>query len=257
MLDLLDTGDALLFLAILFRVSTALIMLPILGHRMIPARIRVVMAVGLSLLMAVSCREHAVWLGENRALFPLLLAREIMIGMIIGFVMNFIFVGHQIAGRFVDIQMGYGMANVVDPVSSISTSILSRFKGLLAIAIFLSIDGHHLLIQAIHNSLDLVPFEPALIGGAVYEGLLELSAGIFVISMKISAPVVVSLVLADVGIGIMARIMPQMNVFIVGFPVKILLGVGMLIVSVPMVIRMFESLLYELNQDLTMILRSI
>jgi flagellar biosynthetic protein FliR len=166
-------------------------------------------------------------------------------------------VAHQIAGRFIDVQLGYGMANVVDPMSDIQTSILSRFKGILAIAIFLSIDGHHLLINAVHNSLEFVPFDPTLFKNEAYQGIIRLSADIFIISMKISAPVVVTLILTDVGMGIIARIVPQMNVFIVGFPLKILLGVAMLILSMPFIIKLFEGLLLEMNNELNTILHTI
>ena len=253
----LTVNDGLLFLAIFFRVGTMLMMLPVFGHSKIPPRIRVMIALIISLLMAMSCRKDAVLPEDDLALYPLMLCREVLIGMIIGFVMNFLFSAHQVAGRFIDVQLGYGMANIVDPISNIQTSILSRFNGFLAIAIFLSIDGHHLLLNAVHNSLEVVPFEPALVGNGTYRGLVHLSAEIFVLSLKISAPVVVTLILTDVGMGIIARIVPQMNVFIVGFPMKILFGVAMLILAIPFIIGLFEGLLFEMNQELNTILYSI
>jgi len=220
------------FFFVMFRVGALILFIPILGSGQIPNRIKIGFILFLSI--AVFPMVRAAPMPETNGLFELsiYLFSEITIGLAVAYSARLLFTAVQIAGTVVDFQMGFGVVNVIDPQTETQVSITAQFQNILAILIFLAADAHHIIIGAIVESFFLI--NPSQINFSTFtpEVILILFKGTFVTAVKIAAPIMAILFFISVGLGLVARTVPQMNVFIVGFPLQI--GVGLLMVGLSM-----------------------
>jgi len=141
----------------------------------------------------------------------------------------------QMAGGLIDIMMGFSIVNVIDPQTGSQAPVMGNFKYIIAILFLFFTDGHHLLIRGILNSFFLIPVNKwaPMLEGTISQALIELFIRSFAISIQIAAPLVAALFLVDVALGLISRTVPQMNVFVVGIPVKILAGFMVLLLVLP------------------------
>lgn len=172
---------------------------------------------------------------------------EAVIGGMIGFAFSILFWAIRMAGDLIGLQMGFSIVNVIDPNSTGQVSLIGEFKYVIAMLILLLTNGHHLMITALIDSYRVIPVGGGVFGFGVYDGLLRLSATAFVTAVKIGAPAMITLLLTDVALGILARTVPQMNIFIVGFPLKIGVGLFVLGLSLPLLMKLFSRTLQEIN----------
>ncbi|MFH1851030.1 MAG: flagellar biosynthetic protein FliR [Candidatus Neomarinimicrobiota bacterium] len=219
------------FMLILTRLTALLTTLPIFSYGSIPPRVRVMLAFVLAVIMLPLFGAGP--LPEFTGLLDMLLAmtREMLIGLIIGFSARLIFEGFSMAGSFIAIQTGFQMANVMDPSTDQQEPIISHLWILLMTTIFLVADGHHLLIETLYANFRLIPLGTGQIPPAVGQTLIEGGSQAFDIAIRFAAPALVFFLLVDVAIGFIARVMPQMNIFMVAFPLKSGLGIFFLIIS--------------------------
>ena len=168
--------------------------------------------------------------------------REIGIGLFIGFLITMIFAAFQLAGQFFAVQIGFGINEVLDPLSQISIPLVGQLKNMIGLLIFLVINGHHFLVKAIYRSYELAPIFP--LGNEASSGLLKFlvhsMSGMFVIALKIALPVVATIFLVTVSLGILAKAAPQMNIMMLGFPFKIAVAFGVMILITPLIIRIMN-----------------
>lgn len=176
----------------------------------------------------------------------MLIAREILIGLLLGFIGYLMFMAIQTAGSFIDIQIGFGIANVIDPMTGTSAPVIGNFKYMIALLMFLSMNGHHHLLDAIVYSYKWVPMNNDLflgmIDGSLSEFLVRTFVQSFVLAFQMSAPLVTALFLTDVGLAFLARTAPQYNVFVIGVPLKIIIGLALLLVLMPGLAVLFQNL---------------
>ena len=217
------------FLFVLLRVGALIMFFPILGSPQVPGRIKI----GLILFVSIAVFPivRATPMHDPKSLFELVvnLFSEITIGLAVAYSARLLFTAVQIAGTVVDFQMGFGVVNVIDPQTETQVSITAQFQNILAILFFLALDAHHIIIGAIVESFFLI--NPFQINFSTFtpEIILLLFKATFVTAVKIAAPIMAILFFISVGLGLVARTVPQMNVFIVGFPLQI--GVGLLMVG--------------------------
>ena len=220
------------FLFVLLRVGALIMFFPIVGSPQVPGRIKV----GLILFVSIAVFPvvRATPMHDPKSLFELVvnLFSEITIGLAVAYSARLMFTAVQIAGTVVDFQMGFGVVNVIDPQTETQVSITAQFQNILAILFFLALDAHHIIIGAIVESFFLI--NPFQINFSTFtpEIILLLFKATFVTAVKIAAPIMAILFFISVGLGLVARTVPQMNVFIVGFPLQI--GVGLLMVGLSM-----------------------
>ncbi|RXZ76946.1 flagellar type III secretion system protein FliR [Paenibacillaceae bacterium] len=215
-----------IFLLIFCRITAFFVVAPIFSTRGVPATFKI----GLGFFTAVIV--YLVY-GINETLavgaeYPLFIIREVLAGLLLGYVAYLFFTIVQTAGAFIDLQMGFGMANVIDPMTGVSAPLLGNFKFMIVVLLFLAMNGHHYLLLAIMRSYDWLPLSNELFA-RIYEGnvstfLTTTFAYTFMLSLQMAAPLVVALFLADVGLGFLARTAPQFNVFVIGMPLKIIIG---------------------------------
>ena len=217
------------FLFVLFRVGAMIIFVPILGSRQIPVVLKIGLILFLSMAIFPLVQDRPM--PEPKGLFELskFLMADMTIGIGIAYISRLIFTAVQVAGTVVDFQMGFGVVNVIDPQTDAQVSVTAQLQNILAIFIFLAIDAHHYIFQAIVDSFFVInPFEINF-ASVTPEYVLHLFSATFTTAVKISAPIMAILFFLSVGLGLVARTVPQMNVFIVGFPLQI--GIGLLMVG--------------------------
>ena len=239
------------YLLLLLRLSGFIFTAPIFGERYIPPQVKVVLSLLLALFFYVFAVPQGAQLIHQPLPYWVLLIKEVVWGFLIGFACQLVFIGVQFSGQITGFQMGFGVVNVIDPQSGGQVSIISRLQYLLAVLIFLAMDGHHFLLQALASSFDLLPLGQIEFASAAGERLLRLTGGVFLIAVKIAAPVMVSLLLTSVALGILARTVPQMNVFIVGFPLKIGIGMIALACSLPVFYYLLSKIIAVMEHDVT------
>ena len=223
---------------IIMRGSGLFILAPILGSRQVPVLIRVGLLVVLSLVLVPLVAETTA-VAESAAELAVLALKEILVGALIGLFFLFIFFAAKMAGGLVGYQIGFAIAVQLDPTSGDQVSLIGRFWDLMASLIFIAISGHHLIIRAFADSYLVIPPGDVAMSGTVGEMVMKYSAYVFVLALKMAAPVLVTLFLTDIALGTVAKTMPTMNVFFVGFPIKI--GVGML--TIALALPLFSYLL--------------
>ena len=192
---------------------------------------------------------------QNVIAHVLLLCTEITIGIILSLVAQFFFAAVQLAGQVLDTQMGFGIMNVVDPLSGTQIPILGNFKYILALLVFLEINGHHYFLQALFDTYKTIPVGGISLQAPFYTFLTEIFGQIFVIGLQLSLPIMGALLFTDLILGIMARTVPQMNIFMVGMPFKILLGFTVLLISVPLYIYLLNTMIGEMITQIYQIIR--
>ena len=245
------------FLFVFFRVGALILFVPVLGSRQVPASMKIGLILFTSIVIFPLVQARP--LPEPQGIFDLavFLLSDVTIGLGIAYITRLIFAAVQIAGTVVDFQMGFGVVNVIDPQTDTQVSVTAQFHNIIAVLIFLAVDAHHFIIQAIVESFLII--NPAEISFAdITPGyMLHLFSGTFTTAVKIAAPIMAILFFLSVGLGLVARTVPQMNVFIVGFPLQI--GVGLLMVglSISFFSMLVQQQIYELPGKFMGFLRAL
>jgi flagellar biosynthesis protein FliR len=245
------------FLLILLRVGGILIISPVFGHRNIPTLAKIGLMGMLALILVPIVPSGGLNGPGNLGSLFTMAATEIIAGLVIGFAAILLFMGVQLSGQIIGFQIGFSMVEAYDPSSAQGMSIIGQFQYILALLVFLAIDGHHLLIGAIVQSFSIVPIGHIVLSGATAQILTRMAVDVFAIAVKLSAPVLVTLFLTDVALGIIARTVPQMNVFIVSFPLKIGAGMLILVASLPFFNFVLTKLIQGLDKDLIRLIASM
>lgn len=247
------------WLLIFCRITAFLLAAPVFSTRGIPSQWKI----GISAMIAFLAFA-AIGLQQPTAmdgLFVLSIIREVLIGVLLGFTAYMFFTAVQIAGSFIDIQMGLGIANVIDPMTGAQSPLIGNFKFILAMLLFLSFNGHLYMIDGFMKSYEWLPISNELFAGiqrgVVHEFLLRSFANVFAIALQMSAPLVVALFLTDIGLGILSKTAPQFNIFVVGVPIKIIVGFLLLIMVLPGFIYLFQDLFGSLFQALDQLVKLI
>jgi flagellar biosynthesis protein FliR len=253
----LPVDQIILFFFILVRVATMLFVIPFFESRNVPVLVKVGLAVSVAWLLLPQVQARPPALSASPVAFALGLVSEIAIGLIIGLMLQLIFVGVQLAGQTAGFQMGFAIANVVDPASSMQIPILSQFLNLFTLMVFVTLNIHHYFIKALVDGFAVIPFWGARFDTNLFQLITATTAKSFIIAVRIGAPVMVALLLTSVALGLIARTVPQMQIFIVAMPVKILLGLLFLGISLPFCLNYLRTLFVELGNSLQGVLHML
>jgi len=214
------------FLFILLRAGIVLSLLPYFGSKTFPAQFKIGLAVAFAILLA-----PVVEFNVTKAQIPLVVMREVMFGLIFGLAARFIFFAVEMAGQVMSNAAGLSIASAFNPEIGQSTEV-SRLYGIMATLMFFAMDIHHDLITIFVKSYEWLPSSPVDPGRIAFAAV-SFASRIFVIALKLSAPVVIIMLIANLLMGFVYKAAPQMNVFFVGYPVYIVLGLGVMLLSLP------------------------
>lgn len=242
-----DLGQFLGFFLVLTRVGGIFATAPVIGSTYVPAQIKVVASLSFALIIYPFVDLPNFRPGQVND-YLVLVATELLIGLVLGLAGRFLFGAIYFAGELVGMQMGLSMAMMVDPSSGQQVSVISQLKNAIAVLVFLAMDAHHVVVHAMVRSYDFLGPGAASISRELVIQVVMFSAGIFVLGFQIAAPLFVALFMANVIMGLMARAVPQMNVFVVGFPFSIYLGLFILMVTMPFMVVAMRTL-FEMYDD--------
>lgn len=249
------------FILILIRVTTLFLVAPVFGSRNLPAQLKA----GFSLVVALLLFLSVPVLAPDRAsksVFDLAGngLGEFMVGLAISYTAYMLFAGIQMAGQIIDIQMGFGLVNVIDPQSNSQVSILGQFYYLVSILVFLALNGHHILLRALADSYRLVPvgsFSWLSHAAATGPLLTDYFTRIFIIAFQVAGPAIATLFLTSMAMGVLSRTVPQMNVFIVGLPLSVLVGLLITIFSIQLLGTVLQGVVSSMGQSITKLLSTL
>lgn len=244
-----------LFFLIFIRISGMFTYLPIFGRKDLPNIFKLLMALSFSYLIFPFFDSQVInQMDQN--MFILFIVKEFTLGILIGIAGELIFSAFFIAGSFIDAQLGFSMANVLDPMYGQRVAITGNFIYIIGILVMLSIDGHHYIIRAIVNSFQVFPVEKLInLNSNLLSFTLQMIRFIFETSVQIAMPVIIAIFLTNLVLGVMAKTMPQMNVFVIGMPLKIIIGLAVLVLSIPMLEPIYKNVFLEFYEFVYKILR--
>lgn len=234
------------FLLVFTRITAFFVTLPLFSYRTIPAVHKVGFAFFLGVVSFSTMNDPPVL--EFDGYYLLLVGKETLVGLLLGLIAYIMLSAVQIAGSFIDFQMGFAIAGVIDPQTGAQNPLVGHFLYTLALLFMLSINAHHLLLDGIYYSYQYIPVDQLISfsGKGLAEFIMSRFNQMFVIAFQMSAPVVASLFLVDLALGIVARTVPQLNVFVVGLPLKIAVSLIMLIVCMAVLFYSIQWLVEQI-----------
>lgn len=225
---------------------------PILSSGAYPRRLKIGAAFFLSLATApMVAMNYEILFPENFLYIVGDVLQEMSIGLTIGFIVLLVFASIRLAGQFIDVKMGFAIVNVFDPVFNISGPITGQFKNILASLLFLILNGHLIVIQAVYSTFEHIPPGQLVLNEQGWQFLFRLMGDIFIVAFMIALPVVGTVFMADIIFGFLARSIPQINIFIVGLPLKILIGTLILVLTINLSFYYFGEMFAELFENIS------
>ncbi len=223
------------------RIGAMLAVAPIFAGRMVSARIRIILALALTWVL-VPVIPPAPAVDPLSAEGLLITVQQVAIGVAMGFVVQLVFGAVVIAGQSIAVGMGLGFSAVVDPQSGVQVPVISQFYSITATLLFLALDGHLLLIQILAATFHSLPVGPIGLSRADLWHLAGWGTQMFAGAIAIALPALLSLILVNLAFGMVTKAAPQMNIFAVGFPVTILVGFVLILVTLPALGDQFQAL---------------
>ena len=222
------------FILVLARVSPLFVLAPLFNSRLIPARVRGIVAAALAVgLSPVLIKGHHLSTDPTELVW--LAGKEMLIGLAFAFVIGALFAAITVAGSFLDSLIGFSYGSLVDPLTGTQSSILQQAYSLVAILIFIAIGGDGWMVRGLARTYDVVPLDRMPSLTAMVQGVDTAFVSIFTSAIQVSGPVVLALILTDAAFGLVSRVVPQLNVFGVGFPAKVAVGLLLISASLPFV----------------------
>jgi flagellar biosynthetic protein FliR len=220
----INIAELSIFLSILLRLSIVLFMLPIFSTPELPPVVKALAAVAFSAVLFPIVRRSIQPFPLELAAFASVITGEMIYGILFALSMLVIFSAFELAGEVMGFEMGFGFAQVADPQSGTRFSVLAVWAQLLATMIFLSVNGHHVILKILVESFKLVPIGSFTIDSGIFARMITISGTLFKLAMQLAAPVLAVLILTQIGFGLMSKFAPQVNILATSFPLTITMG---------------------------------
>jgi flagellar biosynthetic protein FliR len=255
---IIDIASWWSFLLVFLRIATFMVTAPVISGRQIPNLYKVAFSVFLSMVTVGMVNGRANIEAWSDWTLAVAIMKEFLVGIVLGLTASIFFYAVQIAGALMDLLIGFSMASLYDPSFGTNAQLTGRFKSMIAMLVLFAIDGHHLLIQGILTSFDWVTLDaavPAWLDGRLSSFLLDCVTQMFLIGFMMALPIVGTLFLVDVALGIVSRTVPQMNMFAVFPPIKILIHFLVYIFVLPGFFYLLKLLFENMFDSMSAILK--
>lgn len=241
MLDTLNLVKLPVLILVLMRVFGFFVMMPLFSYRTIPTYFKIGFGFFLALIITTTIGNVDV---DFNGMYLFLIIKEIAVGLSTGLIAYIILTSIQIAGGFIDFQMGFAIANVIDPQTGAQSPLTGQYFYIISLLFLLSVDGHHLLIDGMYYSYQFIPIDQLISfkDKNLIDFIIDAFSEMFAIAFQIAIPIVGCLFLVDIALGMIARTVPQLNVFVVGLPIKILVSFVSILVFLPLYIGLIRRL---------------
>lgn len=247
--------DAILLIFI--RMTGLFVLSPVFGRQNMPAIFKIGFSFFLTIIFVNTVDGFSLDYQDSLVLYMVYVAKELAIGIIMGYVTYVVVSGLYLAGQLIDMQVGFSFANVVDPITNIQVPLTSNFYYTYFILVFLLINGHHMLIRALFYSFQVLPVEKMTFSSAVIPELTTLLADMFGIALRIAAPIICAIFIADVVLGILSKTMPEMNVFMLGMPIKIIIGLIIMTITISASVAIAEGLVGIMQEKIVVFFQAM
>lgn len=237
----LNEAEVIAFGLMLVRISSCIVLMPIFGSQLVPAQAKILLSLVITLLLYPVAKHTVVLPPEWRDEIVLLVLREGFVGVFLGFLTRFIFMGVEVAGQILSLTMGLSAMQLLNPAFNDSSTIMEQLEAVLATLLFLAINGHHFLFEALFRSLQIAPVGVLSMSHEALGATTGLVQDVFIIGIKLAGPMIAVTLFLNIALGIVGRAVPQINVFIISFPVNILVGLFVFMVSIPLLLSVFEN----------------
>ena len=235
------------FLLTLIRISLLVFLLPFYGGEHIPATVKAGVCIVMSLALWPHLSFPGTYLPAHPLAIVLMILGELLVGLMLGLFVNFIFAGIQTGGQIMGFQMGFSMMQVADPLSGQQITGIAHLLYMVAVVVFLALDGHLFLLHALTSSFALMPPGGFFVRPILISEIITLSGQMFILAVKISGPILAALFLIELALALMARAAPQMNLLIIGMPIKIAVGFFFMFIVFSLLARTIEESIYDIG----------
>jgi flagellar biosynthesis protein FliR len=234
LLTTIGPNQLVAFALVLARIVPLFLFAPLFSSKLVPIRVRGIVAVALAIgLSPVALGNEQPPLDALSILS--LIVKEMLVGLAFAFAIGMVIAALQVAGSFLDALIGFSFGAMVDPLTGNQGTVLAQLYGLMGVLIFIAIGGDQIVIRGFAETFELIPLLEAPAMDALLSGALAAFTGLFTSALQVAAPVLLALVLTDVAFGLVTRVVPQLNVFSVGLPAKVLVGLVLIMGSLPFV----------------------
>jgi flagellar biosynthetic protein FliR len=254
---LISTAEIVRFAVVLLRISGIMVFAPFFSNQALPAQVRIAFSLVAAFVLAPSLPLKGLPVELGLGNITAVAANEILLGFILGFAALCVFAGLQFAGQIISFQLGFSLINVIDPQSNVEAPVFSFLQNYIGLLLFLLVNGHHWFLTAINESFNVLPVGGIQIQSPLAEYVVRLTAQILVIGLRIAGPVIAVSVITDAIMGIIGRTAPQINIIIVGMPLKLLVGFGCLSFSFYFLPRYLEEIYSALFKTLFLLVRGM
>ena len=238
------------FFLVLIRVSIIFQMLPFFNAKVIPMLTKAGLAFVITIILFPVISTKMVEFPSTIIGMAQLVLTEFIIGIILGLLVLVFFEGIRMMGQMVGFQTGFAITNIIDPQSGAQISILANLAYLVAMIFFLLLNGHHILLSAVRDSFEIMPVGSLRLNVEMFNKIVPIYGDMFDIAVKIGAPAIAALLFTNLAFGLIVKLIPQMNIMIVAFPVQIIIGLLFFGVSLNVVLKFMETYLRNLGHIL-------
>ncbi len=252
-----NPNEVVAFVLILMRMAGIFLTAPVFSSRNINLMVKASWILLVSFLIFPVIDFKPETLPVAGMALGIAVVREVLVGFSIGLGATLILTGIQLAGQVADIQMGLGLANVVDPMTSTQISVMGQYYYMVASLVFLAVDGHHMLIRAVVDSFSIIPLGQAHFTAALGAKMMGLFSQMFFIAFRVGAPIIGALFITNMALGVVARTVPQMNVFIVGMPLNLAVGFLISAFSMSFFVFILQGLFQGMYRDLAVLIQAM
>ncbi|MDR2356608.1 MAG: flagellar biosynthetic protein FliR [Oscillospiraceae bacterium] len=234
------------FVLLLFRVSGLIFSSPVFGRNIIPARAKIGFIAALTFLFFTAVPPSGVIEYNSLFGFALIGIGELMTGIALAFVTNMFFSLTFVAGQLVDMQIGYGIANVYDPQNNTQIPMMGNLFNTAVIISFFAVNGHQRLIEIVYLTLRRLPVGGVGLSPQIGLAALEIFSLTFMLGVMVATPIIASALILEIAFGVIIRTVPQLNMFVVGVPVKMFVGLVTLMFMMPVFVNFSERIFSEM-----------
>jgi len=246
-----------LFLLLFARITSVIVVAPVVGHTAVPVQVKVALGLFFSFVLYPLAARTAPAVDVRLLALVVMALKEVVVGLVIGFATGIIFTGVQAAGELVGFELGFSIATVFDPENGQNSPVVGQFFYLAVSLVYLMLNGHHFALQALQLSYEAVPVNGLTISGVAAERMIALTGTVLLVALKLASPVIVAGFLVNLAMAVLTRVAPQMNVFVLSFPVKIAVVLVVLMTAGPMMIYVFKKLLAGFEANVLELVRAL
>lgn len=242
---------------VFIRIISFVVVAPVFGAKNVPAYVKVAFSFLTATVIFWMIPESTVIDATSIVDYAFLIFKEVFVGWILGFSVYMVFSACFLAGQLIDYQIGFSMVSVVDPLAKVQVPITGNLYYFIFLYIFVLSNAHHYLVRAIVYSYELIPLGKAVIYERFVFDFMNFFTDFFILAYKLASPVIFVIFLINVALGILVRAAPQMNMFVVGIPIKLIVGLLTLVTVSPLLVNVADSVINQLYETMFSIIRGL